>query len=123
MRLEMRATALLCLGRTKTTSGLSIVRGRSSVVLLKSLFHHARMPIRSPRYSDEPSLVALGQAIRRVRKIHGISQEALAHQTEIDRSYMSSIERGQQNPGVMTVFRISTVLKMTAAELLAEANL
>lgn len=100
-----------------------IVCGRSSVVRSKSFNNHWQMPIASPRYSEDPSLVALGNAIRQARKARGISQEQLAHDSAVDRSYMSSIERGQQNPGVITVFRISAALRMTAADLLAEAEL
>ena len=81
------------------------------------------MPISSPRHAEEPSLVALGLAIRQARKVRGISQEELAHQSAIDRSYMSSIERGMQNPGVISVIRIAAALKMTTAELMVEAKL
>ena len=65
------------------------------------------MPITSPRYANDPVLVALGEAIRRSRRVRGISQEELAHRSEIDRSYMSSIERGGQNPGIVSVARIA----------------
>ncbi|MGJ7579771.1 helix-turn-helix domain-containing protein [Variovorax sp. RHLX14] len=81
------------------------------------------MPISSPRHAEEPSLVALGLAIRHSRKALGISQEELAHQSAIDRSYMSSIERGMQNPGVISIFRIAAALKMSTADLMAEARL
>ena len=81
------------------------------------------MPISSPRHAEEPSLVALGLAIRQARKVRGISQEELAHQSSIDRSYMSSIERGKQNPGIISVFRIASALNMKTADLMAEADL
>lgn len=81
------------------------------------------MPVSSPRHAEEPALVALGMAIRQARKARGISQEELAHGSAIDRSYMSSIERGMQNPGVISVFRIAKALKMTSAELMLSANL
>lgn len=81
------------------------------------------MPITSPRYANDPVLVALGAAIRRSRRVRGISQEELAHRSEIDRSYMSSIERGGQNPGVVSVARIARALEMSISELMAEADL
>ena len=68
-------------------------------------------------------LTALGRAIRQARKERGFSQEALAHRTEIDRAYMGSIERGDQNIGVMHLFRIATALEMTVTELMMEAAL
>ena len=81
------------------------------------------MPVSSPRHADHPSLVALGEAIRRARLDRGMSQEELAHRSAIDRAYMSSIERGKQNPGVITILGIATALQLTAAELMTAARL
>ncbi|MGJ7499354.1 helix-turn-helix domain-containing protein [Variovorax sp. ZT5P49] len=81
------------------------------------------MPISSPRHAQNPALVALGAAIRSARLEQGISQEELAHRSSIDRSYMSSIERGSQNPGVVSVLRIAGALEMTVAELFMKAQL
>ncbi len=80
------------------------------------------MPMPSPRHANHPALVALGAAIRRVRTERKISQEDLAHRAAVDRSYMSSIERGMQNPGVVVIFRIADALEMSAAALMAEAK-
>lgn len=68
-------------------------------------------------------LVAFGQAVRQARDRVGVSQEELAHQAGIDRSYMSSIERGGQNIGLMSAARIAQTLGMTLAELIYEAGL
>lgn len=68
-------------------------------------------------------LVALGAAIRRSRLAQGVSQEELAHRSAIDRAYMSSIERGGQNPGIMSIVRIARAMDMTMTELMAEAEL
>ncbi len=81
------------------------------------------MPIASPRHAYAPALVALGAAIRAARRERGVSQEELADRAQLDRSYMSSIERGQQNPGIVLVLRVATALGMTATELFAEAKL
>ncbi|PZQ01900.1 MAG: transcriptional regulator [Variovorax paradoxus] len=81
------------------------------------------MPVASPRHAHDPALVALGAAIRRSRQARGISQEELAHRSAIDRSYMSSIERGGQNPGIVSIARIAAAMDMTVAELMAEAEL
>jgi len=81
------------------------------------------MPIASPRHANAPELVALGSAIRAARKERGISQEELAHRSDLDRSYMGSIERGTQNPGIVSILRVAYALDMTATELFAEARL
>lgn len=58
-----------------------------------------------------------------MRNARGINQEDLAHRSAIDRSFMSSIERGTQNPGVMTVLQIAAGIGVSAADLFAEAGL
>jgi transcriptional regulator with XRE-family HTH domain len=68
-------------------------------------------------------LASLGAAIRRARRDRAISQEGLALLTEIDRSYMGSIERGDQNIGVMHLARIASALGMTVSELVLDAEL
>lgn len=42
-------------------------------------------------------LIAFGHKVRAIRKEKGLSQEALADLSGIDRSYMGHIERGQKN--------------------------
>ncbi|WP_082550740.1 helix-turn-helix domain-containing protein [Pseudorhodoferax sp. Leaf265] len=81
------------------------------------------MPAASPRHALDPTLIALGAAIRAARLKRGISQEELAHLSAIDRSYLSSIERGFQNPGVVSILRMTSAMKMTAAELFEAARL
>ena len=81
------------------------------------------MPIASKRHAYDPALIALGAAIRAARLERGISQEELASRSAIDRSYMSSIERGAQNPGIASVIRVARAMEMTLTELVAEAAL
>lgn len=65
-------------------------------------------------------LHAFGQAIRRARTGQGWSQEELAEHADLDRSYLSAIERGERNPSVMTAVRISQALRVPLSELLDE---
>ena len=81
------------------------------------------MPIASPRHAYDPALVALGAAIQAARLERGISQEELAHRAGTDRSYLSSIERGAQNPGIISIIRMAHAMNMAATELFAEAGL
>ena len=72
--------------------------------------------------ANDPVLTALGSAIRRSRRARGIAQEELARRSAIDRSYMSSIERGGQNPGIVSIARIAKAMEMSMTELMAEAE-
>ena len=62
-------------------------------------------------------LRALGDHVRHFRKLRGISQEELALRADIDRTYISQIERGVGNPSILVLLRIGTVLKVSLAEL------
>ena len=61
---------------------------------------------------------ALSVNIKRLRKEQGISQEKLALKAEIDRSYMSQVERCLANPSIDALLRISNALDVTPSELL-----
>ena len=61
----------------------------------------------------------LGRNLRRLRDEKGLSQEAFAHEANIDRTYISDIERGARNPTITVVEKIALALGVTASELLA----
>jgi len=81
------------------------------------------VPRPSPRYAQARELVAFGAAVRRRRLALGLSQEALAHEAGIDRSYMSSVERGGQNVGLVLAAQIARALNIKLAELVSDAAL
>ena len=81
------------------------------------------MPAPSPRHANNPDLIALGAAIRRARLERNMSQEELAHRSEIDRAYMSPIERGLQNPGIVSIVGVAKALDLTVAQSMASAGL
>lgn len=72
---------------------------------------------------QHPSLVALGKTIRTIRRKKNISQEQLALQAGIDRSYMGRIERGDNNAAILTLEKVSVALEMSLSELIAQAGL
>lgn len=69
---------------------------------------------------QDQRLVAFGQRVRAMRKAKGLSQEAFADLTRIDRSYMGHIERGEKNVTLIKVFQISDALGVSPAELLSD---
>lgn len=77
----------------------------------------------SPVHAGDPVLVALGTAIRRARAGVGLSQEALAVDAGLDRSYMGGLERGSHNLTVMNLVKIADALKVKPSTLLDSAGL
>lgn len=52
----------------------------------------------------------LGKKVRHYRKLKGMTQEQLAHEAEMERSYVSDLERGTRNPSVRALGRIAEAL-------------
>lgn len=63
----------------------------------------------------------LAANLRRLRKAKGLSQEELAHRAQIDRTYVSALERSVYAAGIDVVDRLARELGVTAADLLTEA--
>jgi transcriptional regulator with XRE-family HTH domain len=55
--------------------------------------------------------------IRRLRVARGLSQEVLAVDAEIDRTYVSRLERGLENPSVAVLERLAKALSANIEEL------
>jgi transcriptional regulator with XRE-family HTH domain len=56
--------------------------------------------------------------LRKLRQAQGLSQEELAHRAEIDRTYISALERSVYAAGIDVVDRLARVLGVEAADLL-----
>ena len=67
-------------------------------------------------------LRALGRALRDARIAKDVSQEALALKIQLDRTYVSGIERGLRNPSVRVLLRIACGLDLHPSALLAAAE-
>lgn len=61
----------------------------------------------------------LGENVRRYRKLRGLTQEQLALDAEMERSYVSDLERGTRNPSVRAVGRLAEALGIEPHLLLA----
>jgi len=55
-------------------------------------------------------LVAFSLNVRSRREALGLSQEVLAERSELDRTYISGIERGLRNPTLLTAARLASAL-------------
>lgn len=60
----------------------------------------------------------LGQNVRRLRTERGLSQEELAFQAGMKRSYLSDMERGTRNPTVRALGRLAAAFSVAPSELL-----
>ena len=65
-------------------------------------------------------LVELGAQIRSIRENKGFSQEGLALEAKIDRSYYGAIERGERNVSFLTLIRIAKSLKCNITNFVKE---
>lgn len=74
--------------------------------------------------SGEP-IKAFGLVINQMRKELGLSQEALADEARLDRTFISQLETGTKQPSLTTIFRLATALRVEASDLLrrVEASL
>ena len=64
-----------------------------------------------------PISIALGKRVKHCRHAADKSQETLAFEAHVDRTYISAIERGVANPSIETLANICHVLGVTLAEL------
>ena len=60
----------------------------------------------------------LAKNMRRLRAARGISQEALAHESGINRTYLSGVERSERNVSIDNIARIARGLQVEPWKLL-----
>ena len=66
----------------------------------------------------DPKIV--GEVIAHFRKKKNISQEVLSGLSDIGRTHLSAIERGERKPTLETLYRISCALEMNMSEIAKE---
>ena len=67
--------------------------------------------------SPDRTLVAFGRNVARIRSQHRFSEDKLAEEADLHRTYVSGIERGVRNPGIKTVLRIARALSVSVGDL------
>ena len=65
-----------------------------------------------PRATPHPALRRLGQRVRSLRLAKDWTQEQLAAECELDRSYVSGLEVGRRNPTYLNLLKIAKTLGM-----------
>ena len=66
----------------------------------------------------EEQLVLFGKRLQLLRKEKNLSQEQLGLSCGLDRTYISGVERGVRNIGLLNILKIARALEIEAAELL-----
>ena len=65
---------------------------------------------------------AFGAVLRRLRKEFNLSQEKIAQDSGLDRSFVSNIEGGKQQPSLVSVFSIAKALNVFPSLILKEVS-
>ena len=69
------------------------------------------------REDRESIAKAFGVALRQSRQNAGISQEELALRADVDRTFVSRVERGERQPALTTVFLLARALGVSPWDL------
>jgi transcriptional regulator with XRE-family HTH domain len=76
---------------------------------------------RMPRTHKGPLRDILAKNMRRLRATKGLSQEALAHESGVNRTYLSAVERSERNVSIDNIGRIAKGLEVEAWRLLKDS--
>jgi transcriptional regulator with XRE-family HTH domain len=60
-----------------------------------------------------------GKVVRGLRIEAGLTQEQLGFEADLRRTFISTLELGQQQPTLMTIFKLSKALKIPPSEIIA----
>ena len=61
-----------------------------------------------------------GEIIRKLRIERKMSQETLAFDADIDRTYISDIEKGERNISIQVAYKVALALQISFSELIKE---
>ncbi|MEG4346151.1 helix-turn-helix transcriptional regulator [Microcoleus sp. A003_D6] len=73
--------------------------------------------------SKQKILRALGHLVRQRRTVLGISQEELGMRANLDRTYISGVERGVRNPSITAIVSLASGLGTTVSNLLEKLEI
>ena len=68
-------------------------------------------------------VAVFGKVLREMREINNISQEKLAEYCDLDRTYISLLERGLRQPTITTIFKLSKALNISPSALIEKVEL
>ena len=65
---------------------------------------------------------AFGLVVRELRQSLRWSQEVLAEETGLDRTFISQIETGRKQPSLLTIFRLARSFQVESSDLLRQVE-
>lgn len=71
---------------------------------------------------DENLNRAFGSALREIREAKGYSQQNLAFECDLDRTYISLLERGKRQPTISTIFTLAKELEVQPSNFLKKVE-
>ncbi|WP_420965987.1 helix-turn-helix domain-containing protein [Bradyrhizobium sp. B120] len=71
---------------------------------------------------DQGIIGVVADNVRSLRKTAGLSQEELAHEAGVDRTYISQVERRQRNVTIVVLAKIARALNVTPDKLLLASS-
>lgn len=76
------------------------------------------MPAKKTKPQEVDPRVVFGRQLAALRKQAGLSQEGLALESGLARSYLGGVERGQRNIALLNICRLAAALRRHPSELL-----
>ena len=67
-------------------------------------------------------VVIFGKVLREMREDNKISQEKLAEYCDLDRTYISLLERGLRQPTITTIFKLAKALNTTPSQMIQKVE-
>ena len=71
---------------------------------------------------DAQILELFGKQLQAARLAKGWSQEKLAYEADLDRTYVSSVERGRRNISIINIYKLSRALAISPRSLLTSVG-
>lgn len=68
------------------------------------------------------AIKAFGLVIKALRHARSLSQEALAFEASLDRTFLSQLETGRKQPSLLTIFRLATALQVEASDIIKQVE-
>lgn len=96
---------------------------KSASYFLLSSWSVSHFLVNKLRGDDVEISKAFGIILRKHRKAANLSQEQLALQCDLDRTYIGMLERAERQPSLTTIFTVCGVLKIEPNELIKEVEL